>query len=252
MSENKNAALRIKHLLEKATNTRNNSVADSWKSVFDIDVANNNKLFFEVSSCLNLLHGEIEFLRREMSETNYSSYLYDPVLDRVNQIIDLHAINSSWEPYRTQITPDIILCLGFCSEILPSDEKEIAEEEIKEIHDLLGSLEISIADSNLSSYTKRIIHKHITKIKEALMSYAIVGARAFNEVVQAAYGEVIDNITVFEESKDKPEVSNLVKIWQKIKVVSDNAVIIEKGLSASQKITEYTSKAIEYIQELAN
>ncbi|OQX09843.1 MAG: hypothetical protein BWK73_21750 [Thiothrix lacustris] len=84
------------------------------------------------------------------------------------------------------------------------------------------------------------------------MSYAIVGARAFNEVVQAAYGEVIDNITVFEESKDKPEVSNLVKIWQKIKVVSDNAVIIEKGLSASQKITEYTSKAIEYIQELAN
>jgi len=252
MSENKNSALRIKYLLEKAREIPNKSVAEVWKELFNIDLTDGNKLYFEVSRCLNLLHDEVEFLRREMNETDYSYYLYDPILNKINNLIGVHTITSNWDGYQKQITPEIILCLGFCSEILPPDEKTVPEEQIDELIKLVHSLESSITESYLPSYTKRIITKHIANIREALESYTIVGAKAFNDVVQAAYGEVIDNAAVFEESKDSEEVTNLAKIWQKIKTISDNAVIVEKGMSATHKIAEHTTKAIEFIQGLGN
>jgi len=144
------------------------------------------------------------------------------------------------------------LCLGFCSEVLPPDEKDVSSEEINEIIELVNSLEENLIDSDLPSYTKRIIKKHIDKIKEALESYTIIGAKAFNDVVQAAYGEVIDNAAIFEESKNSKEVASLAKVWQKVKVLSDGAVILEKGISASQQLAEHTTKAIEFIQGLGN
>lgn len=252
MSKNKNSASRIKQLLEKAKAIPNKGVSEVWKEIFKIETDNNNKLYFEVSRCLNLLHDEIEFMRTEMASTEYSAYLYDPFLNKINQIIGVHTITSSWDGYQKQITPEIILCLGFCSEILPPDEKEIPEEQIEEITNLVQSLESSITDSELPAYTKRIINKHITNIREAIESYTVVGAKAFNEVVQAAYGEVIDNASIFEESKASKEITSLATIWQKVKVVSDGAVIVEKGVSATQKLAEHTTKAIEYIQGLGN
>ena len=219
MSENKNSALRIKNLLEQARSIPNKPVAEVWKEIFNINVEDNNKLHFEVSRCLNLLHDEVEFLRGEMKETNYSAYLYDPSINKINQIIGVHTITASWDGYQKQITPEIILCLGFCSEILPPDEKDVSEEEIGEIIELVNSLEENLIDSDLPPYTKRIIRKHIDKIKDALESYTIIGAKAFNDVVQAAYGEVIDNAAIFEESKDSKEVAGLAKVWQKVKVI---------------------------------
>jgi len=252
MNEKKNSAFRIKQLLEKAKNIPNQAVAEVWKDIFKIEAENNNKLHFEVSRCLNLLHGEVEFLREEMTSTEYSPFLYDPYLNKINQIIGIHTINSSWQSYQKQIAPEVILCLGFCSEILPADEHEIPGDQIEEITKLVQSLEASINDSVLPAYTKKIIQKHILKIREALESYTIIGAKAFNDVVQAAYGEVIDNGSIFEESKSSEEVSNLARIWNKVKAVSDDAVIVDKGVSATQNLAEHTARAIEYIQGLGN
>lgn len=252
MSENKNSALRIKTILTQASKIPNKAVTEVWRDIFNIEAKDGNKLNFEVSRCLNLLHDEVEVLRDLMGKTNYSHNLYDPSLNRINQIIGVHTITSKWESYKKQITPEVILCLGFCSEILPPDEKEIPEGELKEIIELVHSLESSIVDSSLPSYVRRIISKHIDNITQALESYTVVGARAFNDVVQSAYGEVIDNAAIFEEAKESSEVRRLAKIWQKVKVISDNAVVLEKVISATGKLAEHTTKAIEFIQRLEN
>lgn len=252
MSENKNSAFRIKLLLEQAKRLNTKKTMEVWVDVFKIKNTDNHKIQFEVSRCLNILHDEVELLRSEMKRTEFSNYLYDSSFNRINNIIGINALNAEWEPYKKQIMPEVVLCLGFCSEILPPDEADIPTQELEEIEQLLSSLESSIEDSSLPSYTKRIIQKHIVNIKQAMESYTIVGARAFNKVVQSAYGEVIDNVAVFEESKTDKNIGKLATIWKKVKAVSDASVVVEKGMSASGKIAEHSIKAIEFIQNLGS
>jgi hypothetical protein len=251
MAENKNAALRIKNLLSEAQGNQGASTVEVWKKIFDVDEPNANLAQFAISQKLHLLHEEVEILRMQMRETEFTSTLYSPYLDRCNNIVGVHTLSSTWESYRKQISPEVMLCLSFCSEILPADENEIPAEELSEIESSLSELITLLETSNIPPYTQRIVKKHIEKIQNALGSYKIKGAVVFNEVVQSAYGEVIDSSSVFEESKGKPEISKLGEVWQKIKKVSDAAVVVDKGVSAIGRISEHTSKAIEFIQNMS-
>jgi len=248
MSNNINAAYRVRELLIQVRGQPNKNVGEIWADLFKISETNQNKRNFEVSRCLNQLHEEIELIREQMLETKYSDSLYSPLLDKVNSIVAIQNIPGTWDSYKTQITPDLILCLGFCLEILDSEEDKISDKQIKEILDLLKPLEDSLGESNLPTYTAKIIRKHIEKIKEAIHSYPIVGAKALNEVVQSAYGEVVDNLAVFEESKETEEIKTISKVWKKVKEVSDAASRVEKGVSSAYKIAEKANKALEIFQ----
>ncbi len=251
MAENKNAALRIKKILNEAKSIQETSTVEVWKKILELDEPNGNKVQFSISPKLHLLHEEIEMLRMQMEETEYSSFLYSPYLDRCNHIVGVHTLTSTWESYRKQISPEVILSLSFCSEILPADENAIPDEDLSEIEKSLSELKVLLENSNIPQYTQSIVKKHIDKIQTALGSYKIKGAKVLNEVVQSAYGEIIDSQSVFEESKGALEISKLGKIWLKVKNVSDAAVVIDKGASAIGRLPEYTTKAIEFIQNMS-
>jgi len=243
-----NAAYRVRELLIQVQKQPNKNVGELWADLFNISETNQNKRNFEVSRCLNQLHEEIELIRDQMLETQFSESLYTPLLNRANNVVAVQNIPGTWDSYKTQITPELILCLGYCSEILDSEENEISDEQIKEILDLLQPLEEKLGESSLPPYTTKIIRKHIEKIKGAIHSYPIIGAKALNEVVQSAYGEVVDNIAIFEESKETEEVKTISKVWQKVKEVSDAASTVEKGVSSAFKLVDKASKALEYFQ----
>ena len=246
MSKCINAAYRIRELLIQVQHQPNMGVSDLWAELFKISELDQNKRNFEISRCLNQLHDEIELVREQMLRTIYSEELFSLMLDRANNVVAVQNITGSWDSYKNQITPDLILCLGFCSEILGSEENEIPEEQIKEIFELLKPLEEHLSESNLPPYAARIIKKHVDKIKEALHSYTIIGAKALNEVVQSAYGEVVDNLDVFEKSKDTKEVKAISKVWSKIKNISDAASTVDKGVSSTYAIVDKATKLLEF------
>lgn len=250
MPKNINAAARVKDLLLKVQSQPNKNVGELWAELFNISEKDQNRRNFEVSRCLNLLHEEIELVRSQMAQTNFSENLYVPLLDRANGVVGVQNIPGTWDSYKGNITPELILCLGFCSEILDSEEYEISEEDIAEILELLRPLEERLQETDLPPYTTKIIKKHIEKIKGAIHSYPIVGAKVLNEVVQSAYGEVVDNIAVFEESKETEEVRTLSKVWKKVKSVSDAASSMENGISSAVKLADRASKALEFFQGL--
>jgi hypothetical protein len=248
MPNNINAAYRVRELLMQVQHQPNRNVGELWASLFNIAETCPNKRNFEVSRCLNQLHEEIELVRDQMLGTKYSESLYTSLLDKANNVVAVQNISGTWDSYKTQITPDLILCLGFCSEILDSEENKISDEQIQEILVLLQPLEEQLGESGLPPYIAKIVKKHIEKIKEAVHSYPITGVKALNGVVQAAYGEVLDNLAVFEESKETEEVKAISKVWQKIKEISNAASTVEKGVSSVYKLADRANNALEFFQ----
>lgn len=245
-----NSAFRIKNLLNRVLNRPNKKVDEVWAELFKISENDANKRNFEVSRCLNQMHEEIELIRDQMQKTKFSKNLFNPMLDQAISIVAIQNLTGTWDTYKTRITPELILSLGYCSEILDSEENELSEDQISGILNLLKSLEEQLQKSKLPPYTEKIIRKHIEKIKEAIYSYPIIGAKGLNEVMQSAYGEVVDNLSVFEEAKTTEEVKSIVKVWKKVKECIDIAATLEKGASLTYKFGDKTNKALEYFQDL--
>lgn len=251
MSSKINTAYRVYTLLQDAANKHvNQPTAQVWIQVFGIDEPDEIRRNFEISRCLNQLFDEINILEQQMDESGFSKALYQPYLSRARNAIVPHGITAGWNTYNTNLSLETLLSLRFCIEILPEEEQSIEHEDIKEIHELTNALEASLADTDIPLNLKRIIEKHIIKIREALYSYNIIGAKAMSEVVKSAYGEIFENQNLFGAAKDAAPVKVLSKVWQKVKQVADSAKAVNDTLSAGIDIVDKGVKAIGFIERI--
>jgi len=251
MATKNNAAYRVHKVLAVAANKHPNQVTEQvWTEVFQIHEEDETRKAFEVSRCLNQLYDEIDIIEHLMRETDFSKGLYKQYLDNARHAIVPHGVRSGWNSYNGHLSSDTILSIKFCSEILPEEEQEINPEDIKEIEASIAELEATLADSSIPLVLKRIIESHIIKIKEALYSYNIVGAKSLAEVVKSAYGEVFENQAVFEAAKGTEPVRRLSKVWQKVKEVADGAKTANDSLSAGVEIVDKGVKVIGFIERI--
>jgi hypothetical protein len=235
-----NSAYRVhKVLANAAKKNQNQPTGNVWAQVFNIEEPDETRRNFEISRCLNQLYDEINIFEKLMGETEFSEELYKPYLDRARQAIIPHGISNGWNSYCPNLSPDTILSLKFCEEILPEEELAVDQNDIEEIEELVKDLETTLKDSPLPIHLKRIIEKHIVKIREAMYSYNIIGAKAMTDVVQSAYGEVFQNQNLFESEKSSEPIIKLSKVWQKVKQVAEGAITA----------TDYTSKGIDLVEK---
>lgn len=251
MSRRINTASRIYHVLQNAVNQHTNqATAQVWAQVFGIDEPDETRRNFEISRCLNQLYGEIDVLERLMDDTEFSQSLYLPYLNKARSAIVPHGITAGWNSYNTHLSPDTLLSLRFCIEILSEEELAIDQNEIKEIQELTTTLEKLLEESRLPITLKRIIENHITKIREALYSYPIIGSKAMSEVVKSAYGEVIENQEIFAAAKNSESVKVLSKVWQKVKDVADGAKTANERVSAGVDLVDKGVKLIGFVERI--
>jgi hypothetical protein len=251
MSDRINTAYRVYHVLQEAVSQHTNqATAKVWAHVFGIDEPDETRRNFEISRCLNQLYGEIDVLERLMNETEFTQPLYLPYLNKARSAIVPHGITAAWNSYNTHLSPDTILSLRFCIEILPEEELAIDQNEISEIQELTITLEKLLEESKLPAPLKRIIENHIIKIREALYSYRIIGSKAMSEVVKSAYGEVIENQEVFATAKNSEPVKVLSKVWQKVKDVADSAKTANEGVAAGIDLVDKGVKLIGFVERI--
>lgn len=251
MSNHINSAFRVLEILEKAKNKgEREKVADVWASIFGIEISDQNKRNFEISRCLNQLHDEVEIVLHQMSATNFESKLYNPWLNRLGNIFAVQTLMSEWQGVRNIISGEILLCLGFCQQILPDEESLIDEEDVQELQEILESLEAMLGGSTLPNYTQKIIRNHVDSIRLALRSYNIVGAKAFQAAMNSAIGEIVANDVVFADAKESDEVTKVGVLLRKLHGVTETIVKSEKFVSASVKLGQHGARALEIIEKL--
>ena len=251
MAKNINSAYRIKEILDSVKTKADKLPAhEVWSEIFGLIETDQHKKNFSISRCLADLHDEVEHVRSEMLKAGYTSNLYNPTLNKCNSIFAVQLIPGQWAQPKQQITPEISTVLGFCSEILPNEEDLVDPTSLEELSKMAADLRELLTESTLPPYTKNIIDKHLSKIEDAISSYSVVGAKALEEVMQSAYGEVISNEEIFKEAKGSKELSKLSSIWQKTKSVLDGVVSANKHIGGVQGMAEKGQSLIEFIQEL--
>ena len=251
MPKNINSAYRIREILNAAKGKQDKTpVHEVWADIFQIEEKDQHKKNFAISRCLADLHDEVELVRSEMIKLGFSDNLYASSLNKCNSVFAVQTVMGQWQSPKQQITPEVPIVLGFCSEILPNEEDLVDKENLDELKRMASDLRECLNTSELPTYTKSIIEKHLGKIEEAITKYKAVGAKALEEVMQSAYGEVVANETVFEEARGSEELGKLSAMWQKTKSVLDGVVSINKRLGACQGMAEKGLRVIEFLEHI--
>ncbi|MEO2282057.1 hypothetical protein [Pseudoalteromonas pernae] len=251
MPQNINSAYRIREILNSLRSKPDNTPThEIWAEVFSLEESDQDRKNVSIARCLADLHDEVELVRDEMLKLGYSENLFDSSLKKCNTVFAVQSIMGQWKGHKQQITPEVIVALGFCSEILPNEEELIDESNLDELRDMASDLRASLTQSNLPVHTKHIIEKHLNKIDEAIFKYKVVGAKALNEVMQSAYGEVIVSEAVFEEARGSEELGKLSAMWQKTKSVLDGVVDTNKRIAAMQGMAEKGQKVLEFLENI--
>jgi len=249
MPKNINPAYRVREILNSVKTKQDKTPAlEVWAEVFAIDESDQNKKYVSISRCLADLHDEVELIRSEMLKFGYSENLYSSSLKKCNAAFAIQIITGQWQGPKQHITPEVLVALGFCSEILPNEEDLIDKADLDELRKMAADLRECLAKSTLAPYAKNIIEKHLNKIDEALLKYRITGVKALEDVMQSAYGEVIASEAVFEESKGSKEIGKLSVMWQKTKSVLDGVVDTNKRIGGIQGMAEKGQKVIDFIE----
>lgn len=249
MPKNINSAYRIKNAINSVRNNNESiKTINVWSDYFNITEEDSQKRSFMVSRCLTEMHEEIEIVRDEMSRLDFSHELYDNALNRSNSIFSVQSINTEWREIKSQISNDILISLGFCSEILPHEENEVSDIELNELVELLSELKLKLTKSTLPMRLQRIIEAHINKINDALSLYKIKGVTPLDEAIKLAFGEVIKSKELIEENKNSEEVKTLYTIWRKSISALDAVVTADSKITAIQNMAGYGLKLLDFIQ----
>jgi hypothetical protein len=246
-----NSASRILELLRKANEQPENvKVFKVWSDVFEIDEKEQNRKNMEITRCLSLLHDEIDSVIEGLKLAEEDEFKCHSLLNSIFPILAVHALMGDWKGLKPKLTRELFLCLGYCREVLPTEEDVVNIEDVEELHKLIVILKEQLVDSSLPIYTKKLIQNHINGILKALHNYKIQGASSLQGAMNTIVGEIVSNEETFKDAKDTPEISMLGKILKKVHKVTDGAIKTEKLLSSGDKLANYGVKALEVIEAL--
>lgn len=229
MPDNNNSASRLLKVLRKAA-MQNPGVSAplAWASAFGIPTDRRDHQF-RVAERIEALQVEVGAIRKGMHDGKYGSHLYEGPLQNVEQVLSLHLIAHSWGSSVAHLgEKETLYPLAFCAEILPNEEDVISIEDLKSIDDLLEQLEQSLAASDLPQALQDLIVRHTALIRDALLTYAISGAKALRQVIRAAAGDLIEAREIIKEHQESPAVKTLGKVWERVDKVSSAVIKADK------------------------
>lgn len=141
----------------------------------------------------------------------------------------------TWNNVRQYLTPQNLLALEFCSEILPDEEFLISSEELEEILDLVAALREAAQSENIPPGLQALLLHHVELIERAIAAYPITGVKALREAAQTGLGELVESKDAVAEYSNSEEVSKLAKAWKKVGEVADCALKVDKLAQVGHK-----------------
>ncbi len=246
-----NSASRLIEILKKVKAQQDNEkIFLMWASIFGIENKDYDKINFEIARHLEQLHGEVEIVRNYMLSTNFEAVLYVNYLNLINSILVVDLLRKECRDIKNSISNEVFLSLGFCKYILPDESLLVNADDISELHSLLSSLEASLSESILPDYTKNIIQNNIDRIKSALRSYTIIGAKAFKSATDSFVGEVAANASVFVDANDPETVTKFGQFLRKTISITEKFIKTDNAITAGINFTHYGIKALEFFDKI--
>ncbi len=212
-----NSAKRILNILNKLQNaTSSDSAFIAWSKALDTIEQIPKKDPHELQRKLGLLKNELDLLEISMSSTELSKSLYLPYIERIKATVSITNLDSPWTNYVGQLGPDVMLCIMFCSEILPSDPN-VKFDELNELLNKIKSFREEISSNNLPLSTNQFVNSQLDIIENAILDFPIKGGIAVKQAFTAGLSDLSDK----EDSLVKDEAISVIPkvgtFWKDLK-----------------------------------
>ena len=233
-----NSAKRILNILNKLQNaTSGDSAFIAWSKALDTIEQIPKKDPHELQRKLGLLKNELDLLEISMSSTELSKSLYLPYIERIKATVSITNLDSPWTNYVGQLGPDVMLCIMFCSEILPSDPN-VKFDELNELLNKIKSFREEISSNNLPLSTNQFVNSQLNIIENAILDFPIKGGIAVKQAFTAGLSDLSDK----EDSLVKDEAISVIPkvgtFWKDLKKAGDEFVATDRIVNALVSLTE--------------
>jgi hypothetical protein len=246
MSEKRNSASRLAGALNEALAQQENILtADAWFRAFKRPKTNNQHLmFFFVTNRLQLLFSELNSIREHLRSNGFTVTTYEPAFQKIENAISPSVLHVGWAAVKQSLSPEVLLALSFCKDMMPNEESEISTEDLQSLIKDLESLDIALQDAEIPSHLKVIIKRYIQSIWDALDEYQIVGAKALKCANSKAIGELLEVQTEIKESNEKPVIKKFGQVFKKVNDVADAAIKVDSLMQIGHKVVDALQKLL--------
>ncbi len=195
---------------------------------------------------LGLLRDQVDLVQSSMGYTDFSSNLYKPHLDKIRKTVTVGNIAAGWNNYKPNLSPDTILSLRFCAEII-KDESEISVDELQNLLSKISELRSEIESSDIVGPTYDFIISQLNIIEDAIRDYPIVGGNAVKRAFKNGFSDLTERAEDLAGNEEVVATGKLGKIWKDFKSAGGEFVeadrianayigLIEKGQSLSESV----------------
>lgn len=249
MKDLTNPAKRILNLVQQVKEKPDQPpMSEVWGKVFGLDIELVKKDPYQVYEKLRFVRGELDLLEELMRETQFTSSLYEPYIQRVRNTVSVNNLSAGWGNYKNNLKEDTVLALKYCSEIIPS-EPSIEKKELEGILSSINKLKQEVENSSLSSGMYGFLMSQLAIIENAIQNYPITGGSAIRRAFSDGFTDLAahaDNISNANEA-DKKSASKVAEVWGALKTAGKEFVeadrianayigLIEKGQAASEAV----------------
>lgn len=233
-----NSAKRILNILNKLQNaTSGDSAFIAWSRALDTieQIPKNDP--HELQRRLGLLKNELDLLEVSMSSTEFSESLYLPYIKRIKDTVSITNLDSPWTNYVGQLGSDVMLCIMFCSEILPSDPN-VKFDELNELLKKIKSFREEISGGNLPPFTNQFVNSQIDIIEKAILDFPIKGGIAVKQAFTTGLSDLSDKADSLAKDEVISVTSKVVTYWKDLKKAGDEFVATDRIVNALISLTE--------------
>ncbi len=227
-----NSARRILNILNKLPNAASNDTAFiAWSRALDTVENISQQDIHELQRKLGLLKKELDLLQNSMSLTTFSGSLYLPYIKRISETVSIANLDSAWANYANQLGPEVMLCMRYCSEILPSDPN-VKFEELEELLSKIKSFRQEINNSSLPNFTCQFVNSQIDIIENAILDFPIKGGIAVKQAFAEGFSDLSDKADSLAEDEVIAVTSKIGGYWKDLKKAGDEFVIADRVANA--------------------
>ncbi len=233
--------------VEKAAKaTEKESAAEVWAEILGLDKKTSKVDPHEVMAKLGLLRDQVDLVQSSMRSTDFSSNLYKPHLDKIRKTVTVGNIAAGWNNYKPHLSPDTVLSLRFCAEII-KDESEISFDELQSLLSKISELRAEIESGDIVGPTYDFIISQLNIIEDAIRDYPIVGGNAVKRAFKNGFSDLTERAEDLADNEEVVATGKLGKIWKDLKSAGGEFVeadrianayigLIEKGQSFSESV----------------
>ena len=224
-----NAASRLLELLQQTAPYQDGTGCfAAWCVLFKIEGPDTNKNDISITNKLSLVYREVQTIKVHLVQSQFSDGVFTPTLSKIESAISPQILHAQWASAKQYLTQDVYTSLGYCVEILPSEEISISAEDFAAIVSLINELELLLQDAALPDHLVGLIRHHIELIELAISNYPITGAQGLRVASKQALGDVVESAEEITANQGLPAVKAFGELWRKVNTVADTAIKADK------------------------